>query len=128
MTSKPLAAQGQIPEMENLFEEATVKAVIKKANPQSAAGPSGLRYSHLQAALCDELVEDLAAFATLVFSSRVLPQVFWTLHTSANLSALGQKARPVACGDVLRRVIGAVSAADTAGSWQTTSSPGTSTA
>ena len=24
----------------------------------------------------DELVEDLAAFATLVFSSRVLPQVF----------------------------------------------------
>ena len=102
-----LDAQGPIPEMENLFEEATVKAV-KKANPQSAAGPSGLRYSHLQAALCDELVEDLAAFATLVFSSRILPQVFWTLHTSANLSALGQKARPVACGDVLRRVIGAV--------------------
>ena len=94
--------------MENLFEEATVKAVVKKANPQSAAGPSGLRYSHLQAALCDELVEDLAAFATLVFSSRVLPQVFWTLHTSANRSALGQKARPVACGDVLRRVVSAV--------------------
>ena len=107
-TSKLLDAQGQIPEMENLFEEATVKAVIKKANPQSAAGPFGLRYSHLQAALCDELVEDLAAFATLVFSSRVLPQVFWTLHTSAYLSALGQKARPVTCGDVLRRVIGAV--------------------
>ena len=102
-----LDAQGQIPEMENLFEEATVIAVINKANPQSAAGPSGLRYRHLQAALCDELVEDLAAFATLVFTSRVLNQVFWTLHTSANLSALGQKARPVACGDVLRRVIGA---------------------
>ena len=109
-TSELLDAQGQIAEMENLFEEATVKAVIKKANPQSAAGPFGLLYSHLQAALCDELVEDLAAFATLVFSSRVLPQVFWTLHTiySANLSALGQKARPVACGHVLRRVIGAV--------------------
>ena len=108
MTSEPLVAQGQIPEMENLFEEATVKAVIRKANPQSAAGPSRLSYSHLQAALCDELVEDLAALATLVFSSRVLPQVFWTLHTSANLSALEQKARPVACGDILRRVIGAV--------------------
>ena len=94
--------------MENLFEEATVKALIKKANPQSAAGPSGQRYSHLQAALCDELVEDLATFATLVFSSRVLLQVFWTLHTSANLSALGQKARPVTCVDVLRRVTGAV--------------------
>ena len=52
--------------MENLFVEATVKAVIKKANPQCTAGGSGLRYSHLQAALCDELVEDLAASATLV--------------------------------------------------------------
>ena len=87
MTSEPLDAQSQIPEMENFFEEATV---------------------NLQAALCDELVEDLAAFATLIFSSRVLPQVFRTLHTSANLSSSGQKARPVACGDVLRRVIGAV--------------------
>ena len=34
--------------------------------------------------------------------------VFWTLHLSANLSALAQKARPVACGDVLRRIVGAV--------------------
>ena len=47
VTSEPLDAQGQILDMENLFEEATVKAVIKKANPQSAAGLSGLRYSHL---------------------------------------------------------------------------------
>ena len=106
--SELLGAQGQIPEMENLFEEATVEAAIMKANPQSAAGPSELRYSHLQTALCDELVEDLAAFATLVFSSRVVPQVFWTLYTSPNLSVLGKIARPVACGDVLRRVIGAV--------------------
>ena len=104
MTTVLLVAEGQIPEMENLFDEATVKYAIKKANPKSAAGPSGLRYSHLQAALCDELVEDLAAFAMLTFSSRVLPQVFWTLHTSANISALGPKARPVTCGDVLRRV------------------------
>ena len=94
--------------MENLFKEATLKAVIKKANPKSAADPSGLRYSHLQAALCDKLVEDLAAFATLVVSSCVFLQVFWTLHPSANLSALGQKSKPVTCGDVWRRVIGAV--------------------
>ena len=108
MTSELLDAQGQIPEMESLFEDATVKAVIKKANPQSAAGPSGLHYSHLQTALCDELVEVLTAFATLTFRSRILPQVFWTLHTSVNLSALGQKARLVVCGDILGRVIGAV--------------------
>ena len=108
VTSELLDAEGQIAEMENLFEGGTVKAVIKKANPQSAAGPSGLRYSHLQAALCDELVEDLSAFATLVFSSRGLLQVFWTLHTSANLSALEKWARSVAFGDLLRTAIGAV--------------------
>ena len=102
--SELLDAQGQIPEMENLFEEATVKVFIKRINPPVAAGLFGLRYSHLQAALCDELVEDLAAFANLVFYIRVLSQVLWTLHTSA----LGQNARPVACGNVLRRVIGAV--------------------
>ena len=128
MTSEPLDAQGQIPAMENLFEEATVKAVIKKANPQSAPGPSGLRYGHLQAALCDEPVEDLAAFATLVFSSRIFPQVFWTLHTSTNLSALGQRRGQwravMSCGELLVLF----SAADMAGSWQTTSSPGASTA
>ena len=89
MTSEPLDAQGQIPEVENpIEEEATVKTVTKKANPQSAAGPSGLRYCRLKAALCDEVVEDLAVCVALAFSRRVLPQVFRTLHTSANLSAL----------------------------------------
>ena len=70
MTTESLNAQGQIPEIKNLFKDATVKAIIKNANPQSAAFLSGVRYSHLQAALCDELVEDLVAFATFVFSSR----------------------------------------------------------
>ena len=75
MTSELLDKQGQIPEMNNLCEEAKVKAAIKKAHPQSTAGPSGLHYSYLQTALCDELVEVLAAFATIIFCSRVLPQV-----------------------------------------------------
>ena len=48
-----------------------------------------------------KMVEDLVAFATLIVSSRVLPQLFWALHTSPNLSALGQNSRPMACGDVL---------------------------
>ena len=76
MTTERLDAQDQIPEMENLFEETTVEYFMKKARPVSAAGPSGLRYSHLQSTLCDELVEDLAAFAALVFSSHALHQVF----------------------------------------------------
>ena len=94
--------------MKNLLEEAAVKAVVKKTNPQSVTSPCGLRYSHLEAALYNELVEDRAAFATLIFFIRVFPQVFWTLHTSASLSAMRQKTRPVARGDVLWRVIGAV--------------------
>ena len=65
VTIELLDVPGYIPEIEKLFGEATVKAVMKKSNPQNAAGSSGLRYSHL--------VEDLAAFATLVFSNRVLP-------------------------------------------------------
>ena len=111
--SELLDGQAQIPGMENLFEEATVKALVKKANQQSVAGPSGLLYSLLPAALCDELAEYLAAFATLVFFSGVWPQVFSILRTSAYLSALRQNARPVACGDVLALF----STADTAGSW-----------
>ena len=71
-----LDEQDQIPEMKNLSEDVTIEAVIKKANPQSAAGPSGLRNSHLQAALYDELVEGLTTFATLFYSSRVFPHVF----------------------------------------------------
>ena len=56
-TNEPLGhVQGHIQEVEHLFDEAKLKAIIKKADPQSAAGPSGLRYSHLQAALCDEQV------------------------------------------------------------------------
>ena len=128
VTSEPLAPQDQIQEMENLFEEATVKAVIKKANPQSAAGPSGLRYSHLQAALYDELVEDLAALATLVFPAVFCPKFSEHCTRALTFPRWGKRQdqwRAVMfCGELLVLF----SAADTAGSWQTTSSPGTSTA
>ena len=70
-TNEPLGhVQGHIQEVEHLFDEATLKAIIEKADPQSAAGPSGLRYSH------HALVEEIAEFATLVFSSRLLPEIF----------------------------------------------------
>ena len=93
-----------------MFGEATVKPVINKTNPQSAAGPSGLRYNLLQATLYDELAEGLALLPTFILSSCVLPQIFWTLHTSAKLFALGQKAGAVACGDAIRTVTAACSA------------------
>ena len=43
----------------------------------------------------------------LYFQRYSAPSILDTAHTSANSSALGQKARQVACGDVLRRFIGA---------------------
>ena len=98
MITELLDTQGQIPEMENLFEEATLKQANKKTNPESVTGPSGLRYSPLQAVLCDELVKDFTAFSTLFFFSCGFPQVFWTPYTSTSLSELGQNAKPVACG------------------------------
>ena len=128
VTTEPLDAQGQILEMENLFEEAMVRNIIKKVNPQSAAGPSGLRYSHLQAALCDELVEDLAALVTLVFSRRTLPQICWTLHTNANLFTSGKRRGQWRVVTSYGELLVPFSAANTAGDWQTTFSPGASTA
>ena len=114
--------------MENLFEEATVRAVIKKAVPQSAVGSSGLRYSHLQAALCDELVEDLAAFAMLVFPAVFCPKFSGHCTRALTFPRWGKRRdqwRAVMfCGELLVLFF----AADTAGSWQTTSSPGASTA
>ena len=95
-----------------------MKAFIKKASPQIAAGSSGERYSHLQATLCDELVEDHAAFTTLIVSSRILPHVFLILHKSPNPSAV------TSSGDLLATF----SAAGATGNWQTTSSPGANTA
>ena len=81
VTSELLDAQGQIPKMENLFGEATVKALIKKANPQSAAGPSGLRYSHLQAALYDELVEGSRGICdACFFHPHFAPSILDTAH------------------------------------------------
>ena len=128
VTSEPLAAQGQIPEMENLFEEATVKAVIKKANPQSAAGPSGLRYSHLQAALCNELVEDLAAFATLFFPAVFCPKFSGHCTRALTSPRWGKRRDQWRAVVFCEELLVLFSAADTAGSWQTTSSPGASTA
>ena len=43
-----------------------------------------------------------------LFFQSCFPQVFWKLQTIANMSTLGQNVRPVVCGDVLRKIVGAV--------------------
>ena len=96
----------RISEVERPFDPEDIRATIVHASPQSSPGPSGLRYSHLQAANSVSLVEDIGAFAQAVFSSDALPDLSWFLHASARLSGIGEKVRPVACGDVFRRIIG----------------------
>ena len=128
-TSEPLGyVQGHIPEVEHLFDEATVKAIIKKANnPQSAAGPSRLRYSHLQAPLCDGLVEEIAEFATLVFSSRSLPKYFG--HCIQALIFPGSRKRRYRSRSATfsEGLLAPLSAVDKTINSQTISSPGDST-
>lgn len=84
----------------------SIRAMIKRANSRSTPGPSGLRYRHLQAGSSMDLVDDLNTLARMVIESETLPNLFWTLHARANLLALGSKPRPIACGDVLRRIMG----------------------
>jgi hypothetical protein len=53
------------------------------------------------------LVELVAWLGTALYSAPdSLPAAFWDVHTAARLSAVGEKARPIACGDTLRRLFG----------------------
>jgi hypothetical protein len=90
------------------------KTCIDKGNYHSAPGPDGLRYSHLQhiqwqgdaAALHDAL--DGLRQCLMGMEELDLPSLFYSLFTSATLDGIGQKARPIACGNVIRRLLGSV--------------------
>jgi hypothetical protein len=99
------------------FTPFTAKAIrdqIMGANAGSSGGPSGLSYEHLQAMLkfggaeaASDLLAMLVELSTLVFSqAHLFPQAFWDTHRAARLSAVGEKGRPVACGDIFRRIWG----------------------
>ena len=83
------------------------------SNVDSAPGPSGLSVAHLQqmiiyaGAAAASLLSNLAKLGTAAYSNvDIAPPEFWYLHSAANLTALGEKARPIACGDTLRRQFG----------------------
>lgn len=80
-----------------------ISTTIMKEDSLSSPGSSGLRCSHLQAALCTNLISDISSVAMMILSSEDLPGILWALHTGTNLSALRATAGPVACGDVVRR-------------------------
>ncbi len=86
------------------------------SSPNVAPGLSGLSIEHLQRAIrcgsavtVNKLLAALAWLGTSVFaSSKFLPSDFWRLHSAARLSAIGEKARPIACGDTLRQLFGRI--------------------
>lgn len=93
-------------------------------SPQSAPESFSLRFSYLQDALSDELVENATNFVEVVYFSTSPRDLFlWVMNTAANLSAPDMKARPVAFWDVLRRTF-VRCAASMGSSWGATSSPG----
>ena len=104
--AKPPEGVSRIQAVEDPFSEDSVAATIQRGNPQSSGGPSGLRYSHLQQSISPDLIGAISTFARLVFEATGLPGCFWELHTASNLTAIGERSRPVASGDVLRRVVG----------------------
>lgn len=95
----------RVPGIQRPFDPEHIRTAMTHACPQSGLDPNGLGYRHLQSAVSVPLVDDIASCARTVLSSDVLPDLFGSLYASARLTALGEKVRPVACGNVLRRII-----------------------
>jgi hypothetical protein len=117
------------PELELLrgedFADTDVARCVQRANFFSGAGPSGLRYSHLQDALRTawgraSLPTVLAEMASLaVHEADRLPDLFWELHTAARLTPVVEqqpdgtpKQRPITCGEVMQRLVGSLYVSD----------------
>ena len=90
-------------------EESVVKA-IRSFPPDSGGGPSGLRPAHLKEMLAstkkDKLMVALSDFCACLVNGG-FPTGVTSLLSAAKLYALKKKnggIRPIACGDVLRRI------------------------
>lgn len=101
-----MGTSSEIPKIDDPFEPRTVEEATIKVALQSSPGPSGIRHSHPQAVLDEDLVGDITHLSTTVSPGSTLLPLFWALHTGAKLSALDAKARPSACGEGFRTVMG----------------------
>lgn len=96
-----------------VFTRASVKACLLSCNVTSAPGLSGLSVSHLVTVLrkaspdvVNDILDELVWLGKVVFDSpATLPPAFWSFFRAARLTAVGPKARPIACGDTLRRLL-----------------------
>jgi hypothetical protein len=97
------------------FDWRALRQSVINAYSAVAPGLSGLRILHLQqitkfggcSDVCNSIFKHLAWLAQTCFTDPdCLPDEFWALFSAARLSAVGDKARPIACGDTIRRIFG----------------------
>ena len=113
------------PDLQELLDEGinpdAVAQCIQQVSPFSGAGPSGLRFSHLQDALRTTWGKHEFAFVVtwwlqvIMLDSARIPDSFWQLHSAAMLTPLIErqpdgtsKIRHIACGEVLERLSGKI--------------------
>ena len=102
--------------MSRVFTWKAIRTSVMSTSADVAPGLSGLRILHLQqlarygcSAESNSIFKHLAWLAQELFlRPDSLPDDFWSLFSAARLSAVGEKARPIACGDTVRRIIGRV--------------------
>lgn len=102
--------------MSRVFTSKTIRTSVMSTSADVAPGLCGLRILHLQqlarygcSAVVNSIFKHLAWLAQEAFlHPDNLPDDFWSLFSAARLSAVGEKARPIACGDTVRRIIGRV--------------------
>ncbi len=102
-------------ELEQEEWEKLVKLAVSRFPPGSAAGPSGLRPSHLKECLRRSgmescVVQGLSAF-TQAAAAGSLPHFLQQILCASSLIPLNKKdggVRPIAIGDTLRRLVGKV--------------------
>ena len=104
---------------DEVFTVESVRSTIMGTDAGVSPGLSSLRMLHLQMIIrcadsyySERILSHLAWLARTVFSDPdSLCDPFWDLFRAARLSAVGSKARPIACGDTLRRLFSRVYAA-----------------
>lgn len=97
---------------QRMFTAESVRNTIMHTEQGVSPGLSGLRASHLQTMIKHADTEVTRRFLShLAWLGRTtfadpdsLPDAFWRFFRAARLSAVGVKARPIACGDTLRRL------------------------
>lgn len=98
-----------------IFDWRALQQTVMHSLSDVAPGLSGLRILHLQqmtksggcSDVCNSFFKNLAWLAQTCFTDPdSLPDEFWSLFSAARLSAVGEKARPIACGDTTRRIFG----------------------